>query len=114
VASRGDVLALKRRIGFGPGGAVEHFAVLQADGFNEALETLLVAPLDEAYAFYSGFPGAVALSASEANAPTPRVLLVTQLACIAAAKFEPIRAAKLRRLTLAKVDRVLRLVLALS
>jgi mRNA-degrading endonuclease toxin of MazEF toxin-antitoxin module len=93
---------------------VEQFAVLQADGFNDALETLLVAPLDEAYPFYSRFPGAIPVSASEARAPTGKVLLVTQLACIATARFEPLRTAKLRRATLAKVDRILRLVLDLA
>ena len=95
MAARGDVLIVRRRIGFGASREVERFAVLQSDAFNAAVETLVVAPLDTRHAFYAGFPAAVPVPREEAGTASPQVLLVSHLAAVAAARFEPVAVARL-------------------
>ena len=110
---RGEVFALRRGIGFGSRGA-ERFVVLQADRISAALDTVLAAPLDDALQIYATFGGAVPVGASEAGTRADQVVVVTQLSCVAIDYFEPMPVGKVKPATLARVNRVLRLVLHLS
>lgn len=114
MAQRGEVIALRRRIGFGPSGTVERFVVVQADVYNRLLDTVVVAPLDRAFEFYDDLPGAVPVSAVEAGAGQKQVVLLPQVASVPAAQFEPSPVGKLRPGTLARVGGELKLVLDLE
>jgi mRNA-degrading endonuclease toxin of MazEF toxin-antitoxin module len=114
VAARGDVLALRRPIGFLAGAELDRFVVMQADRITLALETILVAPLDEALPVYAALPGAVPVSANEAGTKKRQVALVTQLTALPLDRFEPMTAGRLDRATQARLDGVLRLVLDLD
>jgi mRNA-degrading endonuclease toxin of MazEF toxin-antitoxin module len=112
--ARGEILALQRRLGFGPGNSLEHFAVLQADELSGTLETFLVAPLDSAFDFWAGLPGTVRISGKEAGVRGDQVILVSQLCCVPADRFQPVPVGRLRRDSLARVERIIRLVLDLD
>ena len=113
MAARGDVLELRRRLGFGASGRSERFVVLQADELNRALDTVLAAPLDEAADLYAEYPGAVAVGGAEAGTRSAQVLLVPQLSSVDLGRFGPARTGKLRAETLRRVDRTLKLLLSL-
>lgn len=113
MAARGDVLALKRPIAFLAGAELDRFVVVQADRITRALETVLVAPLDEAVSLYTEMPGAVPVSPSEAGTKKKQVALVTQLTVLPLDRFEPIAAGSIDRTTSARIDAVLKLVLDL-
>jgi hypothetical protein len=88
VAVRGEVLALRRAVGFLPKARLERFVIVQADSVTRALETVLVAPLDEALPVYGAMPGALAVSAREAGTRKGQVALLTSLATVALERFE--------------------------
>ena len=113
MAERGDVLASKRRLGFGAGGATERFVVVQADALNEVLETTLAIPLDAAHAYYSDYPGAVLVRAAEIGASRDQVAVVTALGSVDLSRFEPAPVARLAPATLDELDRMLAIVLSL-
>ena len=113
MAARGDVLALRRPIGFLAGAELDRFVVVQADRITRAIETILVAPLDEAVPVYAAMPGAVPVSASEAGTKKKQVALVTQVTALPLDRFEPVAAGRIDRATRARIDSVLRLVLDL-
>jgi mRNA-degrading endonuclease toxin of MazEF toxin-antitoxin module len=114
VAVRGDVLASKRRVGFGADRAVEHFIVVQADTLNEVLDTTLVVPLDSAFPYYADYPGAVRVPAVQAGASRDRVAVLTATASVDTSRFEPEPVARLESATLEEIDRMLAVVLDLA
>lgn len=114
MAARGDVLALKRAVGFLPGAELDRFVVIQADRITQALDTVVVAPLDEAIDAYSVMPGAVPVSPTESGAKKKQVVLLTQIATVPLSRFEPSSVGRLAHGTRTKMDGVLRLVLGLS
>lgn len=114
MAARGDVLALKRRLGFGANQTTERFLVVQADPLNDVLETTLVVPLDAAYAYYRDFPGAVPVAASEAGATRAQVAVVTAIASVDLSRFEDAAQARVSPETLLSVEQMLGVVLELN
>ena len=73
MARRGEVLLVKRRLGFAAKGAVESVVVLQADPLNDLLPSLLVVPLDPAVGSYADHPWVLRVSREEAGSPTELV-----------------------------------------
>ncbi len=112
VARRGDVLAVKRRLGFGARGLTEHFVVLQSDDLR-GLETLIVAPLDVDGPLYEDDPLVVHVEAKEAGAKRPHVVLVHMLSAALVERFEAGQVGKLSARSMASVDALVRVVLHL-
>jgi mRNA-degrading endonuclease toxin of MazEF toxin-antitoxin module len=108
------VLALRRAVGFLPNARLERFVVIQADEITRAIETVLVAPLDESLAVYAHMPGAVPVSAREAGTQKKQVALITQLAALPTDRFEPSAVGRVEAGTRTHIDRVLELVLDLG
>jgi mRNA-degrading endonuclease toxin of MazEF toxin-antitoxin module len=114
VAARGDVLALKRRLGFGKSQLAEHFLVVQADALNDVLETTLVVPLDAAFSYYTDYPGAIRIAAREAGTARDQVAVVTALASVDLTRFEDAPVTQVEPETLLRVDEMLAVVLELA
>lgn len=112
--ARGDVLALRRGIGFLPGAVLERFAIFQSDRMTGLLDTVIAIPLDEARPEYAGLPGLVPVSPKEAGTKRAQVALVTQLTSLPAERFEAMGVGKLRPSTLARIGGVVKLVLGLD
>jgi hypothetical protein len=112
VASRGDVLVARRKLGFGTEGRREHFVVVQSNLLS-GLDTLVVAPLDDDGPLYKGDPLAVPVPAREAGTRQAQVLLVHLLTTAMADKFDAAPAGRLSARSLTRVDVVLRSVLQL-
>jgi hypothetical protein len=112
--ARGDVLTLRRAVGFLPGARLERFAVIQSTRLDRVLDTLLAVPLDEARPEYKELPGVVGVSAREAGTRGEQVAIVTQLTCLPAARFEAVPVGRLRPNTLARIGAVTRLILELD
>lgn len=85
--------------------------VVQSD-LLATLETALVLPLDDDHASYEGHDLVVPVSARESGARKPQVALVHLLSCVPLDRFETTRAGRLSSRTMARIDEVLRLVLA--
>jgi len=113
VARRGDVLRLKRRLGFGARGTTESFVVVQDNQLNQILPTTVAVPLDLATAVHDANPLAVAVSPAEAGDAAPHVAVASHPTTIPWDKFEPAVRGHLEPTTLAQLDAVLRVVLAL-
>lgn len=113
MASRGDVLRVKARLGFLPQGGGESVVVVQADRLNRAMETYLCVPLDAASAVYVRNPTAVRVTAAEAGARVEQVAVPTRMRPIAAGDLAPGAVGRLGAHTQAELDRVMRLVLEL-
>jgi mRNA-degrading endonuclease toxin of MazEF toxin-antitoxin module len=113
MAQRGEVLAVRRRLGFGSEGKAEHFVVLQSDVILGALETTVVVPLDDAFAFYAGDPLAVAVSPRESGMRKSQVALVAHLQSVALDRFEPSPISRLKPATLRAVEGAARVLLDL-
>jgi hypothetical protein len=102
----------RRKLGFGSAGRAEHFAVLQSDRLQD-METILVAPLDLSGPLYdAGDPLVVPVSAKEAGAKQAHVVLVYLLSAMLRDRFEPAPVGKLTSASMAKIEDVLRLTLA--
>jgi mRNA-degrading endonuclease toxin of MazEF toxin-antitoxin module len=114
MTTRGDVLRLPRRLGFGAKGEAESVVVVQADELNKALPTLIVVPLDSAIAVHAGRRLAVPVSAEEAGSSVDHVALVHQVRAIRSDRLAPGVVGRLRAETLSTVSEVLRRVLALE
>lgn len=114
MAARGDVLALRRAVGFLPGAELDRCVVIQADRITQALDTVLVAPLDEAIDAYAALPGAVPVSPAESGTRKKQVVLLTQIATVPLSRFEPASVGRLTHPTRTKMDGVLTLVLDLA
>jgi mRNA-degrading endonuclease toxin of MazEF toxin-antitoxin module len=108
---RGEVLSLRRPIGFLPGSRIDRFVVLQSDRLAAVLDTLLVVPLDRAHADYSRLPALVRVSAAEAGTKEDHVAIVPHLGSIPADRFDLSPVGRLQPATLARIARVVKLVL---
>jgi mRNA-degrading endonuclease toxin of MazEF toxin-antitoxin module len=113
VADRGDVLRLKRRLGFGAKGEAEAVIVVQATPLNAVLPTMVVVPLDPAVGAYAGHPAALRVSASEAGSSVDQVAVVWRMRAVAADAFSPGPVGRLRPGTVTALDDLLSLVLGL-
>ncbi len=113
MAERGDVLQLKRRIGFGRDQEGERFVVVQATALNSALPTMLVVPLDPHVALFSSSPLAVRVSATEAGASADHVAVSSWIHVLHLDRVVPGRVGRLKRATLDELDDRLRRVLDL-
>ena len=113
MADRGDVLRLKRRLGFGAKGEADSVVVVQATGFNAVLPTLLVVPLDAATGAYGGVPAVVRVSREEAGSLVDHVAVPWRLRAISADSLAPGAVGRLRPSTLRTLEDMLKLVLDL-
>ena len=110
---RGEVLRLKRRLGFAAKGEAEAVVVVQADPLNAVLDTLLVVPLDPAVDFYSHHPVVLRVSAAEAGSRVEHAAVPWRLQAIRADALSPGPVGRLRAETLRALDDLLKLVLGL-
>ncbi len=111
MARRGEVLVSRRRLGFTSDGTAEHFVVLQADALSD-LDTVVVAPLDADTPLYKGDPLVVRISAREAGARQPHVVLVHMLSAAMLERFEVAHVSKLSVASMEKIEERLRTILA--
>jgi mRNA-degrading endonuclease toxin of MazEF toxin-antitoxin module len=112
MAERGDVLRLKRRLGFGAERSGERVAVVQATPLNASLPTTVVVPLD---ASSKAGPSSlnVRVSAKEAGAENDQFALPAQLQTVLLDRLAPGRVGRLAPRTLAMLESRIRLVLDL-
>ena len=103
MAKRGEVLVAKRRLGFSGEGKSEHFVVVQSDQLRD-LDTVIVVPLDVDAPLYKVDPLVVHISAREAGAKHPHVVLVHLVSSILLERFEETHVSKLTPASMAKVD----------
>lgn len=113
MADRGDVLRLKRRLGFSAKGEAEAVIVVQATPLNAVLPTLIVVPLDPAVGAYGQHPAALRVSREEAGSSTDQMAVPWRLRALAADALAPGPVGRLRPDTLATLDKLLTLVLGL-
>jgi mRNA-degrading endonuclease toxin of MazEF toxin-antitoxin module len=113
MADRGDVLRLKRRLGFGAKGEAEAVIVVQATPLNVVLPTLLVVPLDPTVGAYGHHPAVLRISREETGSSAEHVVVPWRLRAIGADALAPGPVGRLRPATLSALDDLLRLVLAL-
>ncbi|HEX6274395.1 MAG TPA: type II toxin-antitoxin system PemK/MazF family toxin [Polyangiaceae bacterium] len=113
MSERGDVLCVKRRLGFGAGVEGERVVVIQPAPLNAMLPTVVVVPLDPEAELFAGQPLAVRIPAREAGAEADHVAVCSWLHTLRADRLEPGRLGKLRDRTLAEIDERLRIVLDL-
>jgi mRNA-degrading endonuclease toxin of MazEF toxin-antitoxin module len=111
MAERGDVLRVKRRLGFGSDRSGERVAVLQATPLNAALPSTIVVPLADAIAAPPSL--AVRVSAAEAGAEEDLVALPMLLQVTLLDRLAPGRVGRLRPKTMAQLEEKIRLVLDL-
>ncbi len=113
MASRGDVLRLKRRLGFGAKGEADSVVVVQATPLNTVLPTLVVVPLDRASGAYTNHPVALRIPRDEVGSIVDQMAIPWRLRAIAADDLAPGVVGRLRPGTLAALDELLELVLGL-
>ena len=113
MAERGDVLRLKRRLGFGAKGEAEAVIVLQATPLNAVLPTLIVVPLDPAVGAYAGHPAVLRISRQENGSNVDQIAAPWRLRAVAADALAPGAVGRLRPATQAALDELLKLVLGL-
>ena len=111
MADRGEVLRLKRRLGFGAKGEAEAVIVVQATPLNAVLPTLLVVPLDPAMGAFGGYPAVLRVSRQESGSSVDQVAVPWRLRAVAADALAPGSVGRLRPATLAALDDLLTLVL---
>jgi mRNA-degrading endonuclease toxin of MazEF toxin-antitoxin module len=113
MADRGDVLRLKRRLGFSAKGEAESVVVVQATPLNAVLPTVIVVPLDPAVGAYGSNPAVLRISKEEVGSSVDHVAVPWQMRALSADALAPGPAGQLRPATLAALDRLLQLVLGL-
>jgi len=112
MAERGDVLRVKRRLGFGSESSGERVVVVQASPLNSTLPTTIVVPLDTDRR--AAPPSlAVHVSAAEAGAAEDHIAIATQLQVTLLDRLAPGRVGRLQARTLSRLEEKLRLVLDL-
>jgi mRNA-degrading endonuclease toxin of MazEF toxin-antitoxin module len=114
MADRGDVLRLKRRLGFGAKGEADSVVVVQASGLNTVLPTLLVVPLDAAVGAYARVPAVLRASREEAGSDVDQVAVPWRLRAISADSLAPGPVSRLRPNTMRALEDLLKIVLDLS
>jgi mRNA-degrading endonuclease toxin of MazEF toxin-antitoxin module len=107
-------MILKRRLGFRAPGRADRVVVVQARDINAVAPTTIVVPLDEERNAYAGQPRFVAVSAAESGTDRRYTALVTLLTSVSLDRLEPSAVGRLSALTLAKIDRALRIILDLA
>jgi mRNA-degrading endonuclease toxin of MazEF toxin-antitoxin module len=112
MAERGDVLRVKRRLGFGSERSGERVAVVQATPLNAALPTTVVVPLDT-HATAAPPSLAVRVPAKEAGADEDHFALPAQLQVTLLDRLVPGSVGRLSARTLAQLEQKVRLVLDL-
>jgi mRNA-degrading endonuclease toxin of MazEF toxin-antitoxin module len=112
MADRGDVLRLKRRLGFGSDEDGDLVVVVQSTALNAALPTTVVVPLDPNP---SGAPStlAVVVTARENGSDRDCIAIPTHLKVLILDRFAPGRVGRLRPRTLVELESKLMLVLDL-
>jgi len=113
MVERGDVLRLKRRLGYAAKGETESVVVVQATTLNSVLPTLIVVPLDPATGAYARDQAVVRVSRAEVGSSVDHVAVPWRLRAIAADSLAPGTAGRLQPVTLAALDHILTLVLDL-
>jgi len=113
MADRGDVLRLKRRLGFGAKGEADSVVVVQASGLNAVFPTLLVVPLDAAVGAYGRVPAILRISREEAGSNADHVAVPWRLRAISADSLAPGPVGRLRPDTMRALEDLLKLVLDL-
>ncbi len=113
MARRGDVLRLKRSLGFVARGEQESVAVVQEDRLCGILPTLVVVPLDPAISTHAGNPLAVPVTAVEVAGTVDHVAVTTHMHVVFADRLAPGAVGRLSPHSLAAIDQALRLVLDL-
>ncbi len=102
----------KRRLGFGADNRTEHFVVVQSDRLR-TLVTVVVAPLDVDGPLYEGDPLVMRVTAREAGAKHPHVVLPYMVTAALLDRFEAAPAGKLSAASMTAVDDLLCLALEL-
>lgn len=112
MADRGDVLRLKRKLGFGASDEAELLVVVQSSALNAALPTTVLVPLESGH---TGVPAtlSVAVSAAEAGIGDDCVALPTHLRVMVQDRLAPGRVGRLKDRTLAELENKIKLVLDL-
>lgn len=113
MSDRGDVLRLKRRMGFAPKGETDAVVVVQSKRLNAVLPTLLVVPLDAAVGAYAGVSLVVRVSREEAGSHADHVAVPWFLRYVSADALAPGPVGRLRPETLHGLEAAIRLVLDL-
>jgi hypothetical protein len=113
MAERGDVCRVKRRLGFGAPGETEAVVVIQATPLNRVLDTLIVIPLAPWMDKFAGLATVLRVPAREAGSAVEQAAIATELGRVRADRLAAGVVAKLAPGTLARLDRILRLVLDL-
>ncbi len=101
-----------RRLGFGESGRRERFVVLQSD-LLVAMDTAIVAPLDDSVTMYDEDPLAVPVPAAEAGTAGPQVVLPHLLTALPLSRFESQPVGRLSLESMSSIDVLLRTVLHL-
>lgn len=113
MVERGDVLRLKRRLGFGAKGEAESVVVVQASPLNAILPTVIVVPLDPSVAAFAGQPAVLRVSRQEAGSSVDQIAVPWRLRAISADALAPGPVGRLRPATLGALDERLKLILGL-
>ncbi len=113
MADRGDVLRVKRRLGFGPKGEGESVIVVQATPLNAVLPTLLVVPLDPAIGAYGNNPAVLRIPHGETGSSVDQMAVPWRLRAIAADALAPGPVGHLKARTQSALDELLELILGL-
>jgi mRNA-degrading endonuclease toxin of MazEF toxin-antitoxin module len=112
MAERGDVVTLKRRLGFGSEDAGDRVVVVQATALCSSLPTLVVVPLASDPVFAQSSLS-VRVSSAESGSSRDHFALPSELRSVIADRLAPGRVGRVRGRTLAELDHKLRLLLYL-
>jgi mRNA-degrading endonuclease toxin of MazEF toxin-antitoxin module len=113
MVDRGDVLRLKRRLGFAAKGEADAVVVVQATPLNAIFSTVLVVPLDPAVGAYTGLPAVLRVSRAEAGSTVDHVAVPWRLRALAADALAPGVVGRLRPASLSALDDLIKLILGL-
>ena len=114
MADRGDVLRLKRRLGFAAKGETESVIVVQANPLNSVLSTLLIVPLDPSVGAYANHPAVLRITREETGSREDHVAVPWRLRAVSGDALAPGPVGRLRPATLRSLDQLLKLVLDLN
>ena len=112
MAERGDVVQLKRRLGFGEARGGERLVVIQTTRLNAALPTVIVVPLDDSSVVANTTLG-VRVSADEAGSRRETTAVTWHVKTLLADRLAAGRVGRLEPRTLAQLDDKLRIVMGL-
>ena len=113
MGKRGDVVVVRRRLGFGVSNRREHFVVLQSNMLQKDLDTVVVAPLDDDLPLYAADPLVVRVTKREAGTAGPQVVLVAHLTSVLRERFDAVPVGRFRAASMRNVDRLVTILLEL-